>query len=61
MPPEALAAAFNTTFTAAELHQHWRAFTEWAIATGVSLADAGDYLPWWECYICGAYVENQRL
>jgi hypothetical protein len=60
MPPEALQAADGTTFTTAELLQHWRLFSMWAEAEGVSLAHAGDYLPWWECYLFAAFQENQR-
>ena len=60
MPPEALQAADGTTFTTAEVLHHWRLFGIYAVHHGISLADAGDYIPWWECYICGAFQENQR-
>jgi len=60
MPPKALEAAVGTTFTTEELMQHWHLFFYFAERNGISLADVGDYIPWWECYICGAFQENQR-
>lgn len=60
MPPEALTAANGTTFTTQELFKHWHLFGIWAYQTGVSLVHSEDYLPWWECYLTGAFNENQR-
>ena len=60
MPPEALEAANGTTFTTQELIYHWRLFGIWADHNGISLGHPGDYIPWWECYLAGAFNENQR-
>lgn len=60
MPPEALTAANGTTFTTQELVKHWLLFGIWAHQAGVSLVHSEDYLPWWECYLTGAFNENQR-